>query len=192
VIIGIIAEDLSDVAVIRHVTAKVVPGKSFSTKHFVGNGCGKLRRKCGAWAHDLCRRGCTHIVVVHDLDTANLHELRGLLEQAVANVRADSTIVLIPVREIEAWLLTDARAIKAVFNLRKEPKLPGNPESLQDPKSALEELVWRTSAKRYVNSIHNPLLAAAAKLQSLEKCRSFAPYPKFLRAQVGGPTAARD
>ena len=179
--IGIIAEDLSDVAVIRALTAKVVPKNQFSTKHFVGSGCGKLRRKCHAWAEVLCRRGCTHIVVVHDLDEENEHELRVTLESCVAQVSAKGVSVLIPVREIEAWLLTDAAAIQQVFNLRRRPRVPGNPEAIRDPKACLEELVWKGGSKRYVNSIHNQRIAEHAQLASIERCRSFRPYPEFLR-----------
>lgn len=180
-ILGIIAEDLSDVAVMRKLTAKVLPESAFSVKHFVGNGCGKLKRKCAAWADALRRRGCSHIVVVHDLDEADEAELRLLLERTISGVQVGGTIVVIPIREIEAWLLTDARAIQRVFTMQREPKVPKNPESVQDPKATLEQLVWRASRKRYVNSIHNERIAAEARLQALAQCRSFRPYPDFLR-----------
>lgn len=183
--LGVIAEDLSDVAVIKRLTAKVIPEREFSTKHFVGNGCGKLRRKCRAWVRDLSRRGCTHIVIVHDLDDADERELRPVLEECIDGVPVRGSLVLIPVREIEAWLLADAQAIKKVFNLQSEPVIPQNPELLPDPKRSLEDLVWRAGNKRYVNSIHNERLAEESRLGLIEKCRSFRAYPQFLRRHRG-------
>jgi len=193
-ILGIIAEDLSDVAVMRKLTAKVLPESAFSIKHFVGNGCGKLRRKCAAWADALRRRGCSHIVVVHDLDEADETELRLLLERAISSVRVQGSIIVIPVREIEAWLLSDSRAIQRVFNMQREPRVPRNPESVRDPKATLERLVWTAGKKRYVNSIHNERIAGEARLQSLHQCRSFRPYPDFLRrsAESGRSGATGD
>ena len=51
--IGIIAEDDSDVAVLREITLALLKPHRIGFKHFVGDGSGKLRRKCGAWARNL-------------------------------------------------------------------------------------------------------------------------------------------
>jgi hypothetical protein len=67
---GIIAEDDSDVAVMREVTLTLLKPRVIGFRQFVGDGCGKLRRKCGAWAEILARQGCSWLVVVHDLDEA--------------------------------------------------------------------------------------------------------------------------
>ncbi len=55
-IIGIIAEDKCDVDVIAELVSKIVPGKRFSTKHFLGHGCGKIKGKCFIWAQVLKNR----------------------------------------------------------------------------------------------------------------------------------------
>jgi hypothetical protein len=55
---GIIAEDDSDVAVLRELTLSLLKPSRIGFKHFVGHGCGKLRRKCRAWACNLVRQGC--------------------------------------------------------------------------------------------------------------------------------------
>ena len=133
--LGIIAEDDSNVAVIREVTLSLLKTQRVGFSRFVGHGCGKLRRKCGAWARALVRQGCQGITVVHDLDVHDERQLRNLLTEAISPARAKASVVLIPKREIEAWLLYDGRAIAAAFNENQPPKLPGNPESLPIPRS---------------------------------------------------------
>jgi hypothetical protein len=183
--IGIIAEDISDVKVIKQFTRKIVRPKRIGFNRFIGNGCGKIRRKCCPWAEILVRQGCLWIVVVHDLDTNEEKPLRQELESAVAGVNAYATIVLIPVREIEAWLLFDPNAIASAFRENKVPRLPRNPESLIDPKKVLSDLVWKTYRKQYLNTVHNEKIAMNVDVFSLNKAKSFAPYPAFLRALKG-------
>lgn len=177
---GIIAEDDSDVAVVRELTLLLLRPRRIGFKHFTGNGCGKLRRKCRAWTENLVRRGCPWIAVVHDLDVNNERELREELSRAVAAIRVKASVVLIPKREIEAWLLYDAAAIAAAFNERRRPRLPGNPESLPDPKRFLEQLVWKHYGKYYLNTIHNELIAKRIDVSQLRRSGSFTPHPPFV------------
>lgn len=178
--IGVIAEDVSDVEVLYELTCKLIRENSFSFKKFVGHGGGALRKKCTAWAENLFLKGCNHIVVLHDLDDNNENELRSELVGYVRNVGYVGYIILIPVREIEAWLLVDDKAIQKVFNMSKRPKLPGNPEEIMHPKEELRDIVWKETKKRYVNTIHNRKIANASRITILRKCRSFRPYHAFI------------
>lgn len=176
--VGIIAEDASDVEVLVSIMSKLVDSSSYSTKKFVGHGCGTLRRKCNAWAKNLLRRGCTCLVIIHDLDDNVETELRQELEELLADVQCGNMLVLIPVREIEAWLLTDANALKSVFNMSRLPKLPGDPESLPDPKRTLRDIVRKMTNKQYANTIHNKKIAESIAISKMKKCHSFRPFPK--------------
>ena len=109
--VGIIAEDESDVAVLREVTLALLRPHRIGFRRFVGNGSGKLRRKCGAWATTLVKQGCPWIVVVHDLDIHDEQRLRTDLTNAIMPARAKVSVVLVPKREIEAWLLYDSSAL---------------------------------------------------------------------------------
>jgi hypothetical protein len=149
---GIIAEDDSDAAVLRELTLTLLRPHPIGFKKFVGDGCGKLRRKCAAWALNLVRQGCPWIVVIHDLDVNHERELREQLTAAIAPAGATASVVLIPKREIEAWLLYDSRAIAVAFHEHQRPRLPGNPESLMDPKKHLRDLIWGKYRKEYLNS----------------------------------------
>ena len=180
-LIGVIAEDRSDIEVLYALTCKLAESSQFSFKPFAGGGCGMLRRKCTAWAENLLSRGCTHLVVIHDLDNNNEIKLRQEIMQQVKGIRFKRYIILIPVREIEAWLLADPEAIQTVFSLRKMPKVPKSPESILSAKEKLRDIVWQCGQKRYVNTIHNRKIAEHATLARLQICKSFTPYPAFIK-----------
>jgi hypothetical protein len=177
--IGIIAEDDSDVGVLREITLTLLKPNAVGFSRFVGDGCGKLRRKCGAWARNLVQQGCPWIVVVHDLDVYNEQQLRADLTRAIAPAQAKDSVVLIPKREIEAWLLYDALAIATAFREKKRPRLPGHPESLSDPKKHLRDLVRKLYRKEYLNTIHNPKIAKHIDVTFLKRSGSFAPHIAF-------------
>jgi hypothetical protein len=180
--IGIIAEDDSDVAVIREITLTLLKPRAVGFRQFVGNGCGKLRRKCGAWSRTLVSQGCPWIVVVHDLDLYNGNELRLELDNAISPAGASVSVILIPKREIEAWLLFDGAAIARAFRMSQPPKLPGNPESLPDPKRHLSDIIWRKYRKDYLNTLHNALIAKHIVVSRLQGSRSFVPHLQFTAA----------
>jgi Domain of unknown function (DUF4276) len=177
--IGIIAEDDSDVAVLREITLTLLRPRVAGFKRFVGGGSGKVRRKCGAWASNLVKQGCPWIVVIHDLDEHNEVNLRAELTASIAPSRAPFSIVLIPKREIEAWLLYDRQAIAKAFKEHRLPKLPGNPESLADPKKHLRDLVRKSYRKEYLNTVHNAQIAKHISAQSLRTSPSFFPHFAF-------------
>jgi hypothetical protein len=178
---GIIAEDDSDVTVLREITLKLLRPHNVGFKKFVGNGCGKLRRKCGPWARNLVQQGCSWIMVAHDLDEYDESKLRNELSAAIRPAGANASVVLIPKHEIEAWLLYDGSAIAKAFGQSKLPNLPGNPESLSDPKRYLGDLIWRKYRKDYVNTLHNHVIAKNLDIARLNQSKSFAPHPLFVR-----------
>jgi uncharacterized protein DUF4276 len=179
---GIIAEDDSDVAVISSITLALLRPHRIGFKKFVGNGCGKLRRKCAAWANNLVQQGCRWIVVVHDLDVHNEAELRQRLTASVRPAGAEASVVLIPKREIEAWLLYDSRAIARAFRETLRPPLPGNPELLWDPKEHLRSIIRIRYRKTYLTTVHNPLIAKHIDVSLLRQSRSFSPHFGFAAA----------
>jgi len=180
--IGVIAEESFDIDVLYELTNKLINTNRFSFKKFAAHGCGKLRRKCRAWAENLLMRGCAHLVVLHDLDDRSEEELRAELRGSVTDVGFTGYIILIPIHEIEAWLLTDADALRKVFNMTKTPKVPNNPETIINPKQKLRDTVRKYAKKDYINSIHNQKIARCLAISKLnKKCRSFQTYPRFIK-----------
>lgn len=180
--IGVIAEEKNDVEVIYELTCKVIRENQFAFSHFVGHGCGKVRGKGQAWAKNLLAGGCSHLVMVHDLDEREEKHLRSLLEEKIEDSDFEQKIVLIPVEEIEAWLLSDSEALKTVFNIQKLPKVPRWPETIKNPKEALGDAVQKNSKTQYINTVHNRHIAKALSIAKLNRCPSFSPYPEFLKA----------
>ena len=119
-------------------------------------------------------------MVAHDLDDYNETRLHAELNKAIVDARAQATVVLIPRREIEAWLLYDAEAIALAFNEHASPKLPNDPELLPDPKDYLRKLVSKEYDKEYLNTKHNELIAKHINITRLRRSRSFAPHPRFI------------
>jgi len=178
--IGIIAEDKNDIEVMYELTCKLIKEKDFSFLHFVGHGCGKLKRKCRTWAENLLLRGCSYIVVLHDLDRCDENQLRNTLELQLKDIDSEDTLILIPVEELEAWLLSDAEALKSVFNMKHLPKIPYWPEKIAGPKEFLATIVKRNSNSQYVNTIHNRSIARKLSVSEIRRCPSFSRYSNFL------------
>lgn len=182
--IGVIAEDVSDVEVVIALFEKYVPRNTFYVRRFVGNGCGKLRSKCRTWAENLLRGGCEHIFLFHDRDRHKEEALRKSLLAKLPPRDFPQSVIVIPVEEMEAWLLSDEEAIKAVFALKETPKRYINCEDVNSPKEELERLVWVSGKKRYLNTVHNKRIAEKTTLENLRRCPSFVPFDEFVRTQL--------
>jgi len=130
--------------------------------------------------------GCKYLIVVHDLDRRNRSDLHAELERAVSGSPIPRKLIVIPVEEIEAWLLSDEVTISRFFNLRKGLKKVSNPESVLKPKERLARLVYQSTGgkKRYVNTIHNEGIARKLSLNKLRICASFVPLETFVATQI--------
>lgn len=178
--IGVIAEDNSDIDVIVEILAKYLERNSFTVKHFVGNGCGKLVQKCGSWAETLVKRGCDHIFLFHDLDRNNETELRKKLIKKINPLNLECSLIVIPTEELEAWLLSDMEALKKTFSLKKVPKKISNCESVKSPKEHLATLVWNSDRKQYINTVHNKRITQNMTLENLRRCSSFFLFDQYV------------
>jgi Domain of unknown function (DUF4276) len=181
---GLIAEDASDIEVIKKL-AKKVCGKNISSSHFVGKGCGPIKRKAVAWCKAFATKGCSQILLVHDRDRNDADELRSQLTAVLALAPQAKKVVVVPSEELEAWLLSDHSAIKIALNLKKAIKEEHHPEEIASPKEYLGAAVWKVSEKKvtYVNAIHNPLIADHIDvLRISRKCPSFRPFEDFFGA----------
>ncbi len=184
--IGLIAEDISDISVIREIFLKYMNHNDFKVRKFVGNGCGKLRQKCTSWTHMLFKQGCEHVVIVHDLDKNIEAELIQLLNEKVPKGKYPNSLIVIPVKELEAWLLTDSLALQKAFKLEKKPKPRKLVEKIDSPKEYLKKLIWKTGRKRYLNTVHNKSIASYTTLTNLKRCKSFLPLDIYIREQIAG------
>lgn len=179
--IGIIAEDTSDVDVVDAVIEKIshVP---YKIERFVGNGCAKSGRNVAFGVQNLRDRGCRYLIVVHDADGTSATALRGQIVAALGASPIAPFIVIIPVQEIEAWLLADHEAIRRALRLPLTVNQVANPEAILRPKEKLRDLIFLKSKSkiRYINSIHNKKIAKECSINKLKRCNSFIPLSSFL------------
>lgn len=173
--IGFIAEDLSDVEVIKLLIARIT-SKKYASAHFVGKGCGPIKKKIPGWAKAFAHKGVKSLLIVHDLDKAVESDLRESLEKIADETPFSSRAVIIPKEELEAWLLCDEDAIYRALKLEKKLKAINKPEEIPSPKEFLRDLVQVHSKgrqKQYINTIHNKLIASQLNAEKLKKCPSF-------------------
>ncbi len=186
-LIGVIAEDDCDVDSIRVLIHRIAGNEYIGIKKFVGKGCGKLRRKCNAWARILSQKKCSILILVHDLDTNELNGLRRKIRNALQPCPIVKYLICIPVQEIEAWLLSDADAIKESMNLPKRPNIVGLPENINSPKEYLEKIIYKTSEgeKIYLNTKHNVKIAEMLSIDMANRlCPSFQTFYKFVNDEI--------
>jgi hypothetical protein len=183
-IIGVIAEDKSDIEVINEIFLKYSAANTFTIKKFVGNGCGKIKSKCRSWTETLFQKGCQHVFIFHDRDRSTEKQIRSLLESKVSPKEFTSSLIVIPIEEMEAWLLADMDAIRTTFDIKGKLKKIADCETVDDPKGHLGKLVYNANKKIYLNTAHNQKLAKNASLTNFQRCASFKPLDSYLKSKV--------
>ena len=182
--LGVIAEDKSDVEVISAILEKYAAKNDFVVKKFVGNGCGRLRNKCRTWAETLLKSGCAHILIFHDLDRSDETILFKALRDRVPTKDFPNSLIVVPIEEMEAWLLADEDAITKVFSLKQQLKRISNPETVKSPKEQIGHIVWGAAKKRYVNTVHNVKIASIATRENFMRCNSYTKLDEYLVNEV--------
>ena len=180
--VGLIAEDDSDVFVAEILIRKIAR-KNFKTKQFVGRGCGKIVAKCRSWATALRQRGCSLLIVLHDLDQRQEPILRASLVDALNPCPIAHHVIVIPIRELEAWLLADHEAINRAMKLARPLNQIADPQGVPRPKERLRDLIYSRSdhTTTYVNTIHNTRIAEQLSVARIRaRCTSFGPFEQFV------------
>jgi hypothetical protein len=181
--IGIIAEDDSDFAVIKELICRITDKRSLTFKKKAGGGCGRVRRKCVAWAEELKTANCTMLILVHDRDRHNYAALHEQLVTIMSGSSFTNRYICIPVEELEAWFLSDPDTLKSSLRLDKPPRVSGIPEEVDSPKEYIEDQVRTCSQGRvtYLNTVHNLRIAEAVSIPKvLSKCPSFQRFHEYV------------
>jgi hypothetical protein len=179
--IGLIVENQSDFDTITELSKKIPIKRKITFKKALGKGCGKVRLKCKRFAINLKNKGCHRLIIVHDLDDYNEINLKKQLQSLVKPYPQKNSVVIIPIRAIEAWLLADIKAIQTTFGYKKgKIKAINDTERIQDPKNTLTKLINEKMKKPYLNTVHNQKIAKNIDINNLLKCSSFIPLYEFL------------
>lgn len=184
--VGIIAEDISDVNAVKILIRRIKNRDNIGIKKFVGQGNGRILKKCRSWASILKIKGCHSLILIHDLDKKDLDELRKDLMEVLLPCPINKYLICIPIEEIEAWWLSDPEGIKTALNLTTVPNVRGNPQNISSPKEHLSTLVKRCSknTRVFINTKHNERIAATLNIAKIMKCPSFIPFFNFVNTQI--------
>ena len=135
--INLATEDELSEAVLRRLLAFVRRGYEVGHAYRRG-GFGYLRRTVRGW--NGAARGVPFLVLT-DLD--NLPCPKAFIDSWLTEPQHGNLIFRVAVREVEAWLLADARSLSR-YLVVSENLIPSNAESLEDPKGALINLARRS------------------------------------------------
>lgn len=181
---AVLGEHDSDARTVKVLIKRIAANSALSVRTKGYSGAGELLRK-GARQLRLFRKlGCTKLVICMDADGPDPTPIfQKVRRQIVQDEDIADCCIVIPVQELEAWLLADVEAAKSIFSSWSPAPVP-NPESIPAPKEYLAR-VSRDSRQRprYSSATHNERLAAHVDIDRLEqKCPSFRPLRDFVRS----------
>ena len=182
---AVLGEDRSDADTLRVLIRRIAGNPSLSVKAKGYDGCGQLLCKGQRDLDEFLNDGYDRFVVAYDADREDpamrLAQTRSMVNRS--RVAYEACCVVVPVEELEAWLLADVAAVSARWpDWRPNPI--ANPERVPAPKEHLEKLSRNSERRpRYSHAVHNPWFASEVDLGLVEKkCPSFRVLADFVRA----------
>jgi hypothetical protein len=182
--IGILAEDRSDAEALKVIVRRLSSKSNLRVVAKGFGGCGELCRKAGAFLNDFAAQGIEKVIICHDADGPDAApveaKVRAILREKGISLDASKKII-IPVQELEAWIMADETAIATVIPTFKLNAV-SQPEMRASPKEWLvRESMRGRSRPLYIPTAHNHRVAAHLDFQKVStKCPSFAPLRKFV------------
>jgi Domain of unknown function (DUF4276) len=183
------AEDVPGLAVGHRLVAEQSALSVYRDKN--GHGFGNLKKK--APSYDQMGKNGFPVLMLTDLDTAPCPS--GKIHDWLGRKPNRGFLFRICVREVEAWLLADIKAMGAFLKI-KEENIPTAPESLPDPKAMLIKLAQKAPRKIRVGLTpqgsapigpeYNDLLSGfIADSWSIDRAVTRAPSLQRARKRVG-------
>jgi hypothetical protein len=183
-----LGEDDSDIETLKVLIRRLADDQKIAIRGKGFDGCGKLLKEGWKYLKSLPELSCSRFVIAHDADQRNSKEVEHILRDKIIKPSGVETSIclLVPVQEIEAWLLADVEAVSNIFKGWK-PKPETNSESKPHPKEYLEKLSRDAGGRpRYLHAIHNQQLAKHINLGKVSKsCPSFRPLEQFVKLGKG-------
>lgn len=196
--IGVLAEDRTDTDALVTILRRIVPREvGIIPRAPTSGGCSALRRKARGYIRELATRGCTVVILVHDLDRSpanaelnNEDKLREKLEK-IACPGSITSFYCIPVEELEAWFWSDQGIIDRIGR-GKHGKASSRPHTIRKPKEELMRRSRRAGRRPVYSPNMNAELAQELDLElCAERCRSFGELLTFVKSQVSSQVTSR-
>lgn len=183
--LAVLAEDKSDYETLKILIRRLLDEPQLAVRGKGYGGCGELFSKGARDITTWNKLGSKKFVICVDADGDEQGRRNRIKSDVVDKTTvAAGCCVLVPVEEIEAWILADVAAVGKVITGWKNASSLNiqSPESIRRPKERLEELSRGDNFKpRYSHASHNPAVARHLDLQRIEKkCPSFKRLKEFL------------
>jgi hypothetical protein len=176
---GVLGEDKTDIEVIKVLIRRISKIENMKVLQRPYGGCGDLIKNGHKDIKTLKDLGCSRIIICYDSDKISPQKR---YQEVVDEIISRSGVsvkycVLVPVQEIEAWLLSDTSAVSKVISSVKITRKFASPENENNPKELLERLCRKPDSKpRYANTLHNKGIAEHLDLELLARtCPSSLP-----------------
>lgn len=130
---------------------------------------------------------CRAVIVCHDADDGDgAAAEKKIRERVIGPAKIEREVcALVPVREIESWLLADINGACRLFKQWRDIPEIHNPENIDDPKGRLEK-ICRDMNPKYNHAVFNPQFAARVDTEKLyARCPSFRPLRELVDKIVG-------
>ena len=192
---GIIGEEASDTQVIKVIIRNLTGAQKQKCLCQGYSGDGELFNNGARDLRSFKNQGCTKFVVCYDADGPDPSQRDERVIQEIirpAGIESDYCVV-IPVQELEAWILADIQAVSKVFTGWKPSPFKENPEGVKDPKERLiSENRKHFGKPKYTPSTHNPKVANYLDLFMVRKrCPSFEKLAKWVTGSAVTPGQQR-
>jgi hypothetical protein len=184
---GIIGEADSDAKTLKVLVRRLAGNESLTIKPKGYEGAPQMLRKGAEQMRLFDRLGMKRFIIAYDSDTDDPKDRYETVMREIvrpSGIRNDYCI-LIPVQEIEAWILADIEAVSRVLTSWKPSPERRPPESINKPKEHLERLS-RINGKKpiYDHTTHNEKVAKYLRLDVVrERCPSFVPLARFVTGE---------
>jgi hypothetical protein len=185
---GILAESQPDANTLKAIVEALNNSGSVRILPKGYKGCGQMFSKGVRQLRLFQGLDCNRFIVCYDADgndPAKRH--KDVVDGIIRPSRVGGLCcVVVPVQELEAWILADIEAVTKIFTSWR-PDPIGNPESIDDPKECLKKLSRDAKHKpRYSHATHNQQVAKYLDLKKVEaKCESFKPLVNLVRLGKG-------
>jgi len=168
---GVLGEDKSDVETLKVLIRKLANNEKIAIKTKGYRDCGEMLKNGKKQLNLFKNLGCCRFIVCYDADCEKPEKRYQQVVECIitpSGLKNEAIIcILIPVQEIEAWILADIEAITQIFK-NWQPKSISNPESIHNPKEHLEKLSRDAKGKpRYNHAVHNEKVAQYLNLDKV-------------------------
>ena len=188
---AILAEDPSDLKMLAILIRRIANDESIPITGKGYQGAPEMLKRGSEQLKAYQAKGkIQRYVICYDSDGKNAEARRQELIAKIvkpANIK-NPVCALVPIQEIESWIMADMNAIKKVITSWEHEKEIPRSETITSPKEHLEKLSRQNQNQkpRYSHATHNEKIAVHLNLETVQrKCPSFSPLVTLVNEGIG-------